>query len=88
MKKFVLITLAFIALVPSGMAQLVPLVSGERNVLSLDLNRLYSYNRYELSRWGLGLQYDINFSEKSSFKTLSLSGYGAYGYADERFNGA
>lgn len=85
MKKFVLITLAFIALVPSGMAQLVPLVSGERNVLSLDLNRLYSYNRYELSRWGLGLQYDINFSEKNSFKTLSLSGYGAYGYADERF---
>ena len=85
MKRIVLLALALIALMPSGMAQLLPLISGERNVLSLDLSHLYNYNQYEKSRWGLGLQYDINFAEKSRFKTLTLSGYGAYGYGDERF---
>ena len=65
------------------MAQLVPLISGEHNVLSLDINRLYNYNLYEKSRWGLGLQYDIKL-DGNRFSTLSLSGYGAYGYADQR----
>lgn len=84
MKKTLLIILTFIALLPNGMAQLVPLVSGTENTLSLDLDRVYSYNQYEKSRWGLGLQYDIALGGKR-FQTLSLSGYGAYGYADERF---
>lgn len=86
MKKLILISLSLIALLPSGMAQLIPLLPwGSKNELLLDPNRIYSYNQYEKSRWGLGLQYDINFSPESKFKTLSLSGYGAYGYADERF---
>lgn len=84
MKKIILIALFTILLLPSGMAQLVPLISGESNELSLDLNRLYNYNLYEKSRYGLGLQYDIALGGER-FNTLSLSGYGAYGYADERF---
>lgn len=75
----------------AGMAnvwgQKVPLTAeGSKNVLWVDFDRLYDYNQYEKSRWGLGLQYDWNFdAEKSRFKTLSVSGYGAYGYADQRF---
>lgn len=84
MRKIVLTILTLIALQPSGMAQLIPLLPSEyKNRLYLDFNRLYNYNRYELSRWGLGLQYDIALNSKR-FNTLSLSGYAAYGYADER----
>lgn len=95
MKKTFLIALCFIALPMSTMAQLISLSSTEsRNKLWLDPNRIYDYNLYEKSRWGLGLQYDINFkTEKelnamenpTGFKTLSFSGYGAYGYGDQRF---
>lgn len=84
MKKIVFLSLVLIALQPSCMAQFLPLVSGERNELSLDINSIYSYNQYEKSRWGLGLQYDIAL-EGERFRALVLSGYGAYGYEDERF---
>lgn len=84
MKKIVLVILTLIALPSNSIAQLVPLVSKESNVLSLDINRIYDYNQYEKSRWGLGLQYDIALGGER-FSTLSLSGYGAYGYEDQRF---
>lgn len=79
-----LLVLSFISLLPSSRAQLVSLFSGTENTLSLDLDRLYNYNLYEKSRWGLGLQYDIALGG-SRPQTLSLSAYGAYGYADKRF---
>lgn len=88
MRKSILIALTLIALPMSAMAQLIPLLpSGSKNELWLDPNRIYDYNQYEKSRWGLGLQYDINFDtvSKPTFKTLSLSAYGAYGYADQHF---
>ena len=88
MRKSILIALALIALPMSVMAQMIPLLpSGSKNELWLDPDRIYDYNQYEKSRWGVGLQYDINFdtASKPTFKTLSLSGYGAYGYADQRF---
>lgn len=84
MKKIVLITMALIALLPSSMAQLIPLASGVRNTLSLDINSIFNYNQYEKSRWGLGLQYDIAL-DGERFRALVLSGYGAYGYEDTRF---
>lgn len=84
MKKIVFLSLTLIALLPSSMAQFLPLLSGERNELSLDINSIYSYNQYEKSRWGLGLQYDIVLDSKR-FRALVLSGYGAYGYEDKRF---
>ena len=83
MKKSLFLILTLIALCPSGMAQLVPLVSGSGNELSLDLGRVYNYNQYEKSRWGVGLQYDFFLGEGHT-RILSLSGYGAYGYEDER----
>lgn len=85
MKKILLFILVFIALCSNGMGQMVPLFPGvTKNDLYLDLSRVYSYNQYEKSRWGLGLQYDISLGGKH-FNMLSLSGYGAYGYADQRF---
>lgn len=79
---FALLTL--LALPMGGRGQMMVLYnSAGGNVLSFDLNRLYSYNLYEKSRWGLGLQYDIKLGG-NRFSTLSLSGYGAYGYADQR----
>ena len=83
-----MIALTLIALPMSAMAQMIPLLpSGSKNELWLDPDRIYDYNQYEKSRWGLGLQYDINFdtASKPTFKTLSLSAYGAYGYADQHF---
>ena len=88
MRKSILIALTLIALPMSAMAQMIPLLpSGSKNELWLDPDRIYDYNQYEKSRWGLGLQYDINFdtASKPTFKTLSLSAYGAYGYADQHF---
>lgn len=51
---------------PSALqAQLVPLHRSVGIPLYLDLDRIYNYNQYEKSRWGLGLRYgyvagDIN----------------------------
>ena len=95
MKKVTLITLSLIALPLCTMAQMIPLSSAEsKNQLWIDPGRVYDYNLYEKSRWGIGLQYDINFKTEKElvtmenpkgFKALSLSGYIAYGYADQRF---
>lgn len=69
----------------AGHGQLISLFNSEGgNELSFDVNRIYDYNQYEKSRWGLGLQYDITLGSER-FNTLSLSGYGAYGYEDRRF---
>lgn len=95
MKKTFFIALCFMALPMSAMSQLIQLSSSEsKNKLWLDPDHIYNYNLYEKSRWGLGLQYDINFKTEKElaqiekpcgFKTLSLSAYGAYGYGDLRF---
>ena len=89
MRKYFLIAMAFIALPMSAMGQLIPLLpEGTKNQLWLDPDRVFDYNQYEKSRWGAGLQYDINFdttAQHHMFKMLSLGGYGAYGYADQRW---
>lgn len=85
MKKAVLTIIGSILLGMSGMSQLIPLYESEGgSILYLNPSRIFSYNLYEKSRWGAGLRYDIALAGKI-FKTLSLSGYGAYGYEDERF---
>lgn len=96
MKKTLLTVLCLMTLPLNAMAQMIQLTSKEsKNQLWLDPDRFYDYNLYEKSRWGLGVQYDINFSDRNStiakekpsggFKRLSLSAYGAYGYQDQRF---
>ena len=85
MRKKILMALSLIALPMSLMAQLVPLLpEGSKNQLWLDPDRVYNYNLYEKSRWGVGLQYDITLN-KEKRKYLALNAYGAYGYADQRF---
>ncbi len=85
MKRTALIIICTMLLATNGMAQLIPLYESEGgSTLYLNPSRIYSYNLYEKSRWGAGLRYDIALGGKT-FKTLSLSGYGAYGYGDERF---
>lgn len=87
MRRIIFVAVGLLAGVASVWGQKVPLTAeGSKNVLWVDFDRLYDYNQYEKSRWGLGLQYDWNFdTSKYEIKTLSLSGYGAYGYADQRF---
>ncbi|RYZ50769.1 MAG: carboxypeptidase-like regulatory domain-containing protein, partial [Sphingobacteriales bacterium] len=48
--------------------------------LDLDLRRLYSYNRYEHSRFGLGLQTNERIS-----KRLSAGGWAGYGMKDKEW---
>lgn len=85
MKRKILTALGLMALPMSMMAQLMPLLpEGSKNQLWLDPDRVYNYNLYEKSRWGVGLQYDITLNKKK-YKYLALSAYGAYGYADQRF---
>ena len=45
---------------------------------ALDLNKLYSYNGYEHSRWGMGLEWNIA-------KWLRPSGYFGYGVKDNEW---
>jgi hypothetical protein len=69
------------------MGQLVPITgNASGDTLYFDVNRVWSYDRYQKSRWGAGLQYDISLNSKH-FTTLSIGAYGAYGYADERLKG-
>lgn len=48
--------------------------------LSFDLDRLWSYNLYERSRWGAGLKLSLRDS-------LDISGYAAYGVRDQQWKG-
>lgn len=85
MKKSTLLTTLLIMLPLSAIGQYTRINSAQsRNALYFNVDRLWSYNLYEKSRWGLGLRYDINFDPQSSLKTLSLDGYVGYGYADQR----
>lgn len=85
MKRTIFIATYFIALTTSAMAQMVRLNGQDsRNALWFDMDRVFSYNQYENTRWGGGLQYDIAL-DSVHFKTLSLGGYVGYGYTDRRW---
>jgi hypothetical protein len=43
----------------------------------IDLKRIYSFNKYERSRWGLGLQ-----TNEKIVKWMSLGGWAGYGFGD------
>lgn len=56
--------------------------------LSLNMDKLYNYNMYEHSRWGLGLELRIPLKYDSRYgslfqNTLDLSAWGGYGYGDK-----
>lgn len=88
MKKTILLATAFITLTSSALGQYIRINNKEsKNGLYFNYDRLWNYNQYEKSRWGLGLRYDIGFGDKSRLECLSLEGYGAYGYEDRRFKG-
>lgn len=89
MKRKVLL-LAFAAILSgSAQAQLLSLSHDGGGPLWIDMDRIYSYNQYEKSRWGLGLRYGYQISELKSgasfFDRLSVGAYFGYGYADQRF---
>ena len=48
--------------------------------VELDLQRIYSYNRFEGSRWGLGLQTSDSISRK-----FTLGGWAGYGTKDKKW---
>lgn len=50
------------------------------SVVDVDLGRLYSFNRYEGSRWGLGLQ-----TNEQIVKWASLGGWAGYGVKDREW---
>jgi len=47
--------------------------------LDMDINSLYNYNKYEGSRWGMGL-----YTNDGVSKTLSLGGFAGYGFKDQK----
>ncbi|MBR1765809.1 MAG: hypothetical protein IJ745_02050 [Bacteroidales bacterium] len=72
-------------------------MSGLHRILDLplyvDQDRIYNYNQYEKSRWGLGIYYghtaeDLDRSGEPPagfFDRLFAGGYVGYGYADKRW---
>lgn len=82
--------LVFLLSTPSTLqAQLLSLAHDGGGPLWIDMDRIYNYNQYEKSRWGLGLRYGYQISELKSgdsfFDRLSVGAYFGYGYADQRF---
>lgn len=77
--------IALLTLLPTGAgAQMVMLNSDTTHYkLWFDVNRVFNYNLYEHARWGGGLQCDIKLNSRV-LRQLTLGGYVAYGYADER----
>lgn len=57
--------------------------AASKNQLFIDLDKLYNFNLYEHSRWGLGLAYK-KLGKTQSSTTYSAEGYGAYGVYDKR----
>lgn len=47
------------------------------SIFDIDLKRIYSYNRYEHSRWGIGLQ-----TNEKLVKWMSVGGWAGYGVKD------
>lgn len=81
--------LVFLLSTPSALqAQLLSLAHDGGGPLWIDMDRIYNYNQYEKSRWGLGLRYGYQISELKSgdsfFDRLSVGAYFGYGYADQR----
>ena len=64
----------FTKLIPSLMIGRIPV-----GWVDVDINSLYSYNKYEGSRWGLGLYTNDGIS-----KTVSLGGFAGYGFKDQK----
>ena len=61
-------------LIPSLMVGRIPV-----GWVDVDINSLYNYNKYEGSRWGMGLYTNDGIS-----KTVSLGGFAGYGFKDQK----
>lgn len=88
-KKTLILLYAVCCLLPVAQGQLVSLSRSGGGPLWVDLDRLYNYNQYEKSRWGLGLRYGYHLNELKAgdpwYERLSVGAYFGYGYADQRF---
>lgn len=86
MKKRLLITL-LLALPLSLLAQFAKIAGDPRGTaLYFDLNRLWSYNLYEQSRWGAGLRLTAHPSGYEG-RWTAVDVYAGYGYADHQWKG-
>lgn len=83
MKKRLLITL-LLALPLSLLAQFAKIAGDPRGTaLYLDLDRLWSYNLYEQSRWGAGVRLVAHPSGRTD-RWTAVDLYGGYGYRDRQ----
>ena len=89
MKKAILFTLGFIVLQLNAIGQLISLSHDGGGPLWIDADKVYNYNQYEKSRWGLGFQWGWQANEIDTthygWDRLSAGAYVGYGYADQRF---
>ena len=59
----------------------------KQNRLLLNVDRLWSYNLYEHSRWGFGLRHQYSFARQSACSLLTTDAYFGYGTYDRRAKG-
>lgn len=87
MRRLVLIPLLLLAaLTATAQDMLVPLTGTKGGTgLNLNLDRIWNYNLYERSRWGVGLDYII--AHDSVDNATDISGYVGYGIRDRQLKG-
>lgn len=89
MKKTILFTLGLMALQMNALGQLISLSHDGGGPLWLDADKVFNYNQYEKSRWGVGLQWGWLANEidttRYGWDRFSAGAYIGYGYADQRF---
>lgn len=81
LKQWILVV-ATLTLGTYASAQYVPLYKhdAQKVSLSFDLDRLWTYNLYERSRWGGGLKFSLRDS-------IDMTGYVGYGVRDQQWKG-
>lgn len=86
MKKALLILSILLAGVPVA-AQRIPLYTmPDGTAFGIELDRIWSYNLYEHSRWGAGVYYHSE-PEGTVFSSMDYSAYAGYGLRDRRMKG-
>ena len=88
MKKAAIVIATCIMLVPSALGQLIRIAGDiDRTALYLDADRLWCYNLYERSRWGVGLTLTNRVAELRGTPHGTLNLYIGYSPYAELFTG-
>ena len=87
MKKQFFLTLMLAATALPAWSQSIPVggLAG-RSSLSLDYNRIWDYNLYEQSRWGVGGRLEL-YPKQALFNRINVDAYVAYGTLDKQWKG-